>query len=96
MAIYLVGYDLKEGEDYNSLTTELRRFEAWWHCLDSTWLIKSDLTAIQIRDRLGQHMKQGDRLLVMYYLHSSQGGSAAWNGFQEHHPICQECLTEQL
>jgi len=96
MAIYLVGYDLKEGEDYSSLTTALRGFGTWWHCLDSTWLVESDLTALQVHARLWQHMKSGDRLLVLNYLQSDQGGSAAWQGFREHDPICESWLEEHL
>lgn len=83
MAIYVVGYDLHEGQDYSNLIEALKGFPNWWHHLDSTWLIETDWTAEQIRDHLWQHMYDDDELLVMYYLNSGAGGSAAWKGFNE-------------
>lgn len=79
MTIYVVGYDLhpKKGETYENLENAIRSLGAWWHCLDSTWLIKSDLTSVQIRDELWKRMNSDDQLLVVAYApHNS-----AWIGF---------------
>ena len=71
MANYFIGYDLHEGEDYADLIAEIKAIaNGWWHCLDSTWLIGSNLDCVVIRDRLKPHLtnsgkKGGDRLLVM-------------------------------
>jgi hypothetical protein len=38
----LVGYDLnKPAQDYPKLIEKLKNFSAWWHHLDSTWLVRT-------------------------------------------------------
>ena len=75
---YMVGYDLKTpGKDYPNLIDAIKTYN-WWHCLDSTWLIKTDKTAAQIRDHLVQHIDANDRLLV-----ATLTGEAAWTGFSK-------------
>jgi hypothetical protein len=78
MAIYVVGYDIhpKVGETYGELVKTLESFGTYWHCLDSTWLIKSELSADQVRNKLWAHMRADDQLLVVTYSRPS-----AWNGF---------------
>jgi hypothetical protein len=81
MTIYMIGYDLHpvRGETYNELIEAIKNIGPWWHCLDSTWLVISNLTAIQIRDALWQHMKADDQLLVLTY---TKNTGAAWAGFK--------------
>ena len=65
MKTYMIGYDLiKAGQNYSSLITAIKESGTWWHCLDSTWLVRSSLTAVQIRDQLLEHIDSNDRLLV--------------------------------
>jgi len=50
---YLIGYDLNRprGKDaYPDLIEAIKGLDNWWHYLDLTWIVKSDLTAVQIRD----------------------------------------------
>jgi hypothetical protein len=91
MTLYMIGYDLHptKGETYGELIGAIKALGSWWHCLDSTWLVISDLTAVQIRDTLWSHMKSDDQLLVMVY---SKGG-AAWNGFNKD---CSDWLKSNL
>jgi hypothetical protein len=79
MAIYMIGYDLhpSKGETYEELIAAIKKLGDWWHCLDSTWLLRCELTAVQIRDYLWKHMKADDQLLVVQY---ARPGSA-WVGF---------------
>src|SRR3974377_98959 len=91
MAIYMIGYDLQSSkeEDYENLLTALEGIgSGYWDCLDSTWLVITEKTATQIKDELKQHLKDGDRLLVMRY-----GGGAAWLGFKDE---CQTWLEDKL
>ena len=45
MGTLLIGYDLdKPDQDYSDLIAAIKKLGAWWHHLDSTWLVKSDLT----------------------------------------------------
>jgi hypothetical protein len=79
MALYVVGYDLKEGQDYEPLIDRLKQFENWWHHLDSTWVIKSSTSATEVRDALQRFIYDGDEMLVI----DATGGLGAWTGFNE-------------
>jgi len=99
MAIFMVGYDLHEGQNYKNLEDAIKALGSWWHCLDSTWLVESDQTALVIRDLLRPHIKSDDCLLVMRYgnTHSGFGANAAWYGFTENRPsTCQDWLKSNL
>lgn len=67
MKTYMIGYDLhKPVQQYGDLIEEIKDLaSAWWHHLDSTWLVNSDQTATQIRDRLKVHLDGDDELLVI-------------------------------
>ncbi|WP_045319837.1 hypothetical protein [Limimaricola cinnabarinus] len=84
MATYMIGYDLnREGVGYSDanrrLTEKIKEtFTYWWHHLDSTWIVKSDLTAVNIRDTLKSVLDADDELLVV-----KLSGTGAWSGFSE-------------
>ncbi len=80
MKTYLIGYDLnKTGKDYESLIQKIKdSFSMWWHHLDSTWIVKSNLSAVAIRDLLKPLIDVDDELLVV-----SLTGEAAWEGFTD-------------
>jgi len=71
MSVYLIGYDLHEGEDYEDLINAIKAMtNNYWHCLDSTWFIVSEASAVTIRDSLKPHLRnpdstRGDKLLVV-------------------------------
>jgi hypothetical protein len=60
----MVSYDLIKRKDYPELYKALNAYATKWHCLDSTWIIKSDETAAQIRDKLKAHIDADDKLIV--------------------------------
>ncbi len=80
MKTYLIGYDLnKPHQDYPTLLEKLRTgFDAWWHYLDSTWIVKTNMTAVQIRDILQRYIDSNDELLVV-----ALEGEGAWCHFGE-------------
>ncbi len=89
MATYIIGYDLKKpGQDYSSLFEAIKKLGNWWHCLDSTWIIKHDGPATSIRDALTPHIDSNDRLLV-----TKLSGEAAWAGFSDD---CSKWLKNNL
>lgn len=78
MATKLIAYDLNApGQDYDDLIKEIKSLGAWWHHLDSTWLVRSALTTAAIRTRLAKHLDEGDELLVV----NVTGDARAWRGF---------------
>ncbi|MBD2900068.1 hypothetical protein amrb99_90660 [Actinomadura sp. RB99] len=73
----LVGYDLnRPGQDYDSLIKELKEFRTYWRHLDSTWIVRTEKTATQVRDVLMRHIDSSDELLVVELT-----GNGAWAGF---------------
>ena len=65
--VYLISYDLnKTGQDYKVLYDTIKNLgnNIWMHPLDSTWLIKSNLTAKQIYDKLKPIIDDNDLLFI--------------------------------
>jgi Zn-finger protein len=60
----MISYDLIKRKDYPELHKAIRAYGPIWHCLDSTWIIKTDQTATQIRDALIKHIDSDDKLIV--------------------------------
>lgn len=84
MATYLICYDInKEGSAYSTankvLTDKIKSmFSVWWHHLDSTWIVVTEMSAKDIRDKLRPILDANDELLVIL-----SGGEGAWSGFDE-------------
>jgi hypothetical protein len=80
MATYLISYDLnRPGQDYADLLEAIKGLGgAWWHYLDSTWIVKHDGPAKVIRNALRPHIDSNDELLVV-----KLSGEGAWAGFSE-------------
>lgn len=84
MATYLVGYDLnREGSNYsatNKALINLIKEEAngYWHHLDSSWIIVSEKTATQLRNKFKTVLDENDELLVI-----KVSAPAAWHGFKK-------------
>lgn len=78
MPTKLIAYDLnRPGQDYGSLIDAIKALGAWWHHLDSTWLVKTTLSATQLRDHLAGYLDTDDELLVV----DVTGDARAWRGF---------------
>jgi hypothetical protein len=64
--LYLVSYDLnKPIQNYTLLFEELKKTRAWWHHLDSTWIIKTTETIENFTDRIKAKIDSNDTLLVV-------------------------------
>jgi GH35 family endo-1,4-beta-xylanase len=78
MRTMLVGYDLnRPGQNYPALYEALKAVPLWWHYLDSTWLLRTEESAADLRNRLMRHIDAGDELLVI----DVTNPEAAWAGF---------------
>lgn len=91
MSSILIGYDLnRQGQNYNALIDKIKSLSStYWHCLDSTWIIKTQLTAQQVRDTLKPFVDQNDELLAI----DVSGDAAAWTGFDQN---CSQWLVNNL
>jgi hypothetical protein len=84
MATQIIIYDLNsEGAAYSAtnkaLTDAIKRlFPTWWHHLDSTWIVVTEMTSSQIRDALKPFLDEDDELLV-----TKSSGEGAWHGFND-------------
>lgn len=66
MAMHWVNYDLnKTGQNYTELITYLESFGTWARPVRSSFLVKTALTAAQLRDGIRNHVDANDTVLVM-------------------------------
>lgn len=74
MSTYLVSYDLMSpGQDYKKLHEYLRSFDTRSKPLESLWVIKTTLTAAELRDGVATHVDSNDKVLVV-----KSGSFGAW------------------
>lgn len=75
MAMYMIGYDLKQpGKNYDNLYRAIKGLSGTWcRPLDSTWIISHPGTAAAIRDELLRYIDTNDALLV-----TRLTGESAW------------------
>lgn len=67
MAIVLISYDIhpRGSETHEKVATAIRTLGAWWHHLETTWIIECDRTPDEIRDALKVHIGSADQLLIV-------------------------------
>lgn len=79
----MIGYDLnKPGRDYGPLTEAIKNLASngrWWHHLDSTWIVVTDVSAGTARDSLKKHLDSNDELLIV----DVTGRAGSWTGFSD-------------
>lgn len=66
MAVQMISYDLKNpGRNYNNLYEAIKGIGSWWHCVESVWLVQTNLNSAQIRDLLRPLLDTNDLLVVL-------------------------------
>jgi len=66
MSTILVSYDLnKPGKDYPKLWEHLRSYNAYAKPLESVWLVKTNLTALQVCDAAKKYVDQNDKIFTI-------------------------------
>lgn len=92
MDTLFIGYDLRKPEtsaDYTELIDAIKGISGtWWHCLDSTWLVRTNMTCAVVRDLLLPYIDANDELLVAKMAHEG-----AWFGFGKN---CSDWLLSDL
>src|SRR5665213_3313923 len=66
-ATILIAYDIHppRGEAYDGLVKAIQALGAWWHHLETIWIVQCAHTPGEIRDRLRSHIGIDDQLLVI-------------------------------
>jgi hypothetical protein len=73
MPAYVVSYDLRKNRNYEALYDALKSHDRWGKITESTWVIVSSSSAVQIRDSLQAVVDGDDRIFVI-----KSGVEAAW------------------
>jgi len=80
-ATILIAYDIHppSGAAYDDLVEAIQSLGAWWHHLETVWIIRSNKTPAEIRDRLKAFVGTDDQLLVL----NITGNKAEWVGVND-------------
>jgi uncharacterized SAM-dependent methyltransferase len=86
MAVYLITYELHGSRDYKGLTDVIGSFDAWWHYIESTWLVVTNDDANEIFEKLRPHLDEGDYILITKINKDNQGSlpKKAWDWIKQH------------
>jgi hypothetical protein len=85
--ILLVSYDLKvPGRDYAKLYETLKSASAWWHYLESTWILSTNDNVGTWTDRIRATMDENDNFIVVDITDRTNNGwlpKKAWDWINE-------------
>jgi hypothetical protein len=88
MSAVLITYDLNTpGKKYDDLYDKIKAIGAWWHYLDSTWIVATTLTPSQVMDRLKPTIDSNDAVLVIDITSDIYSGwltKDAWDWLAKH------------
>jgi hypothetical protein len=80
-ATILIAYDIHpaQGAAYDDLIAAIRSLGAWWHHLETVWIVRSSHKPDEIRDKLKSHIGADDQLLIL----DITGDKAGWAGVSD-------------
>ena len=73
MKTYVLAFDLNNDYDQSGIFEKLATLGETQQALSSTWFLRSEHAAKEIRDLLSEHLAPDERVMVM-----KSGGPAAW------------------
>ena len=74
MSAFSINYDLKApGRDYGGLYEAIKQSGKWWHYLDSTWIVITNESPLQVWNRLAKHIDKNDFMLIIEVRDNVQG-----------------------
>lgn len=74
MKVYQIDYDLRNRRNYQSLYERIKSYPFWCRPLESTWVVSTESSAVQVRNYLKGALDQDDGILV-----TRLEGEAAWD-----------------
>jgi len=79
MTAYIISYDLSQpGQNYENVLKTIKSYNNWAKLGGSTYIIISDSSPVQIRDKISQEMDSNDNLYV-----GVVSSPAAWRGMSD-------------
>lgn len=81
VASILIAYDIHpaQGAAYDDLVQAIQSLGAWWHHLETVWIVRSEKAPEEIRDILKVYIGADDQLLVL----DISGDRAGWVGVSD-------------
>src|ERR1700733_397781 len=81
LSTILIACDIhsKQPSEYNDLAEAIQSLGAWWHHLETVWIVRSDKTPGEIRDQLARFIGADDQIFVA----DITGIPAEWVGVNE-------------
>lgn len=73
MKCYIISYDLVYQRNYENLWNAIKSYSYWAKITESTWAVKTDRSAAEIREHLSGCTDADDRIFVI-----KSGVEAAW------------------
>ena len=90
MKPYIITYEIKETatSTYQSLFEEIKKIKPWWHYLDNTWIVMSEVNATEIHNKLKPHLDANINILIFEIGKDRQGWlpPKAWEWLKKHIP----------
>ena len=67
MKVLLISYDLKSKpiDQYINLYETIKKADVWWHYLESTWLVATELNPKEWYDKIVSQIHKNDKLLII-------------------------------
>jgi hypothetical protein len=90
MKVFMITYDLRApGRNYESLYEAIRSAGAWWHFLESSWLLATNESSIQVWNRLASNIDRNDHLLIIEVRRDAYGWlpQEAWDWINANVPL---------
>ena len=80
-ATILIAYDIHpaHGATFDNLVQAIQSLGAWWHHLETVWIVRSNKTPEKIRDELASHIGIEDQIFIS----DITGNSAGWAGIND-------------
>jgi hypothetical protein len=80
-ATILIAYDIHpaQGAAYDDLISAIQSLGAWWHHLETVWIVRSNQKPDEIRDKLKSYIGTDDQLLIL----DITGDKAGWAGVSD-------------
>jgi hypothetical protein len=80
-ATILIAYDIHpaQGTAYDHLISAIQSLGAWWHHLETVWIVRSNQKPDEIRDKLKTYIGTDDQLLIL----DITGDKAGWAGVSD-------------